>query len=397
MGGIENYTRDLFAALESRGHTNIVVYSGAELPGLRAEGRITHRLDALTDFDSLRARDNLLELIGAAAPDIAFVHTPINLAAAAAVVGRLPTAYFAHNYGAVCASGAFYYGRGDQVCRLVGVPDGRCLLNAYVQRCNTRRPTALWSLYSRSRGTGAWTRQVPAIVCDSAYVRERHVENGFVETRLHVIPTPVRIPAHVDRARETRGRNVLFVGRITPQKGLAYLVRAFAALSGPTRLIVAGDGYGLSAMQELARRLELESRIDFLGRVSQEEVGELYRRAAVLAVPSVWPEAWGMVGPEAMAHGMPVVAFAVGGIPEWLAHGETGYLVAPKDITALAARLQALLDDVDLGRRLGAEGRRVALDRFTMDRHVDQLMSVFEQISKPQRADAGAVRLNDAG
>ncbi len=130
---------------------------------------------------------------------------------------------------------------------------------------------------------------------------------------------------------------VLFLGRITPQKGLGYLIRAMAKIETRCRLVVASDGYELPRMRALTAKLRLEDRVSFLGAVDYAAVVDLYTRARVIAVPSVWPEPFGLVGPEAMSYGVPVVAFRVGGIPEWLRDGETGFLVEPKDVSGTGA------------------------------------------------------------
>jgi glycosyltransferase involved in cell wall biosynthesis len=93
--------------------------------------------------------------------------------------------------------------------------------------------------------------------------------------------------------------------------------------------------------------------------VPREEINQFYLESSLLAVSSVWPEPFGLVGHEAMSHGLPVVAFDAGGISEWLIDGENGFLVPWKDTDRFAARIEQLLRDKELGRRLGRRGREL--------------------------------------
>src|SRR5207237_990381 len=120
-------------------------------------------------------------------------------------------------------------------------------------------------------------------------------------------------------------------------------------------------------------------RVDLLGWLDGTELAGAYARARVLALPSVWPEAFGLAGLEAVAHGLPVVASDVGGIPEWLDAGQSGELVPPGDATALADALAGLLGDPERADRLGAMGRSRASSNFSIDAHLERLIPLLER------------------
>jgi glycosyltransferase involved in cell wall biosynthesis len=170
-------------------------------------------------------------------------------------------------------------------------------------------------------------------------------------------------------------RIVLFAGRLVREKGLDYLLRAFRLLQGESRLIVCGTGPELGRLRALAGSLEILDSVTFLGEC--DTLSDLYRRASVVVIPSVWPEPFGLVGPEAMVHGVPVVAFRVGGISEWLSDGYGGYLVESKDTVRMAERIQHLLDDPDEGRRIGQIGYDIACTRHTIDVFADRFIDVL--------------------
>jgi glycosyltransferase involved in cell wall biosynthesis len=106
-------------------------------------------------------------------------------------------------------------------------------------------------------------------------------------------------------------------------------------------------------------------------------VETLYRRARVVAFPSVWDEPFGLVGLEAAAHEKAVVAFAVGGVVDWLRHGETGIAVPNRDAAAFARALDELLGDAERAAALGRRAKQHVADAFSRDRHLDRLEAVL--------------------
>lgn len=164
--------------------------------------------------------------------------------------------------------------------------------------------------------------------------------------KVEVIPSAVELPAEV--GREATPPEVLYAGRLSPEKGVLELVDAAAGLN----LVVAGDG-PLRAQVPQAR-----------GFLPPDELQRLYARAAVVACPSR-REGFGVACLEAMAHGRPIVASAVGGLKDLVVDGETGVLVPPRDPRALRSALERLLGDRDLRLALGAAGRERARERFS--------------------------------
>jgi glycogen(starch) synthase len=194
-------------------------------------------------------------------------------------------------------------------------------------------------------------------ICASNALAEAARELGAGEVR--VIPSAVELPEHVGERAEPP--EVLFVGRLSAEKGILELVQAADGM----RLTVAGDG-------------PLRDRVPgALGLVPHDELEPLYQRAAVVAVPS-HREGFGVACAEAMAHGRPVVASAVGGLLDLVVDGETGLLVPPRDVAALRAALERLLGDADLRRRLGEAGRERIREHFTWPAVTDATVQAYE-------------------
>ncbi len=209
------------------------------------------------------------------------------------------------------------------------------------------------------------------IVCVSSDLADRTAARlpRSLTDRIRVVGNGVDTNAFHPASGEsvsTRMR-VLFVGRMIPDKGADVLVKAAALLATDAiEVMVLGSqnfdpGARLSPYEELLRELAQSSRttVRFLPTVDRQHVPQLLRTADVLVVPSRWPEPYGLTVKEGMATGIPVVASAVGGIPEAL--GGTGILVRPDDPGALAEALRSLADDPVQRQRIGAAAREYAV------------------------------------
>ncbi len=375
-GGIETFARNLLPELERRGHTNLVLYGGEKPAAPLGTGDFHH----LPDLDepwylSTQAATRLERFAAQLVADMACLHTPLRRLAAEPIFSRFPTLFIAHNYGGLCPSGARFYHRGSAICTLDGVPDGRCIANAFLRNCNSKRPERLAATFALTSETNLWLRTLPAMVCGSNFVADTYRRSGAPGGVVHVLPYGVAAAGAQPRSHD--GFTVLFAGRLIQHKGTEYLIRAFASVPPPARLVISGSGPEQSRLGSLAERLGLEPRVEFKGDFPR--ASELYPSASVVVVPSIWPEPFGLVGPEAMAHGIPVVASRVGGVPEWLSDGETGFLVEPKDVETLAARINALLADPQLAGRLGRNAHLDAARRFTVERYVDSFTALLNQ------------------
>jgi glycosyltransferase involved in cell wall biosynthesis len=176
--------------------------------------------------------------------------------------------------------------------------------------------------------------------------------------RLAVQVMPMPVLADLFHPGDARDENrMLFVGKLTEQKGLARLLAAMTQMSTRPTLTVVGAGrVDDTALRERARSLGLVDRIEWLPILSQTELAEQYRRAAVHVIPAL-DEGLGLTAVEALLSETPVVGFESGGLPDIVRDGVTGRLVPPGDETALAAALDELMSDLELRRRLGAQGR----------------------------------------
>jgi glycosyltransferase involved in cell wall biosynthesis len=216
-----------------------------------------------------------------------------------------------------------------------------------------------------------------AIVVASHHMRRQYAAQGIAGERLHAIPL-FAAPA---TAVVPGGApiDLLFLARMTRLKGGDLLLRAVhrasRSLGRAISVTLAGDGPERAALERLA--LSLGVRASLPGWVDPEERARLLARATLVAVPSIWPEPFGLVGLEAAAFGVPAVAFDVGGISSWLTDGSNGLLVpARTGSKGLGEAIAAALGDSALRRRL-SDGARAVASRLTAEAHVAALEAVF--------------------
>jgi glycogen synthase len=236
----------------------------------------------------------------------------------------------------------------------------------------TRKPIVLqaWgtdvALARRLPWLARWVLRRAAVVVAPSSGLANDVHALMPDRYVAIIPGGVDVPAEPPPPREPP--SILYAGRLSPEKGILELQRAAAGLP----LVVAGDG-------------PLRQQVpDALGFVDHDRLKRLYREAAVVAVPSR-REGFGVVCAEAMAHGRPVVASAVGGLLDLVVDGETGLLVPPGDVRALRAALERLLGDADLRERMGAAGRRRVSERFSWPAVTEATVRLYELVAQPAR------------
>jgi len=287
-----------------------------------------------------------------------------------------PTVCSLHTFSFACASGERYF-RDGEVCHRSHGPG--CIANFALRGCthrlDLRSPLARY--FEINRRLGPLVRSGASVVFASEFVRSVGLVNGLDPGRCHVVPYFVKRPSEPPAASGSRA--VAFVGRVSRSKGVDVLLKALASIRGTwSRLLLVGDGWDRARSGRIAKRLGVEDYVEFAGWLPPAGVADALRRVRLLALPSRWPEPFGIVGIEAMAQARPVVASRIGGIPEWLDHGETGVLVEPGKPAALASGLVSILEDDGHAESVGVEGwRRVS--RFSVEKHLDLLDRVYQE------------------
>jgi glycosyltransferase involved in cell wall biosynthesis len=210
----------------------------------------------------------------------------------------------------------------------------------------------------------------------------------FYEGPIEVIPYGLTVNVKPYKNISHREVPILFfAGRLIERKGLRYLLEAVAFIqeTQPVRLRVAGDGDSKVEFESICKNLNIESSVDFLGLLDQEDLEEEYNSCSIFVLPSITDskgetEGLGIVLIEALAHGKPVVSTSVGGIVDIVIPGETGLLVPEKDSKALAEALLTLLSDPVRAKKMGQRGFEDVQSRFNWTHIIPMWQKTFEKV-----------------
>jgi glycosyltransferase involved in cell wall biosynthesis len=330
-------------------------------------------------------------------PDVNYAHGLLDPDVEERLLDVAPGVCFAHSYYGTCISG-------DKTHKFPVVqPCSRrfgaaCLALYFPRRCGGLSPIAMARSYSRQRHRLALLHRYAAVVTHSEHMRREFLRHGVAGGRVYNLSqpaTPTAAPAPAAssiRPRRTSGPwHLVCVGRMDPLKGgrvlLNALPRVAAECDRPLRLTFAGDGPARAEWEAHARAVMAAApgvAVEFAGWLPRDALGARLDDADVVIVPSLWPEPFGLVGPEANRHGVPVVAFATGGIPEWLEEGVNGCLAPadPPTDAGLAKALLRCLSSLASGDALREGALRLAQGRQD-EIHIDALESLFHRVASP--------------
>ena len=347
-GGLELHLLTLADHLRSRGHRVIVagqpgkfVLSRAHALGLETFEATVKRQSDWTDFGRLRAFFQREKV------DIIHAHTQDDALVPAAAA------------------------------RLAGVPASFLTWHLPIPFQDRRKGRLILALLHKR------------LIAISGSVRDMHLRNGIAPHRMGVIHhgTDVEafraLTADLPALRASLGLapdDVVLgiIGRVAPEKGHNDLLEAMRLLADRhpcLRLVVVGDGSDMANLRREVSGKGLGKRVVFAG--FRDDVNNVMAALDIVAVPSVWPEPCSAAIQQGMALGKPVVASRVGGTPEMVADGETGFLVPPSDPAALAGAISRLTDAPEERRKMGEGGRARVEAKFSLCRMVDEVEALY--------------------
>lgn len=391
-GGVQAYIDTTMAGLIARGHDIGFLHYDRDdchdrnfFSTVRQFGVLEHGVDLA------------LQKVREWSPHVCFSHNMQMLQLEQKLLDEWPVVKLMHGYFGTCVGGlkTLSFPTPTPCDRRFGP---KCLALYLPRRCGQVSVGKMLNHYSWAKRQQQMFDDYAAIVVASDHMKREYVRNGVKEEKLHVNPL---FPANAqDNAGDVRatlgdGRTVLFMGRMTKLKGGDVLIRAVAEAEkelGKINLLMVGDGPQRRAWEELTKRLNVSAT--FTGWVTGERQREALRKATLLAVPSVWPEPFGLVGLEAAQAGVPAIAFDVGGISQWLRDGVNGYLVRsfPPSQHAFARGLANCLTNPERLKELSAGARMVAAEMSSAG-HLDRLEKILEDVSS--RASVGNAVVED--
>lgn len=365
IGGCEQYMVRSANLLRLRGIRSTLLY------GESGSGP----LEMLSEFDESFPIVDLSAQLASIRPDVIYAHRIAGCATLNALQSSgFPTLRFFHDHKLFCPREHKYTVLTRTTCtRTVGAGCYACL--GVITR-SERWPGVRLQTVRALQQEQAAHHGLSGYVVASQYMANHLADHGFEPGKIHVLPLFADTPAESEPV--PRDRNLLlFVGQIVRGKGLDLLLHALGSTPASVRLAVVGTGAQEDEVKQQCQRLGLASRVSFMGKQSQHQLADFYRRAGCLVVPSRSPETFGQVGVEAMSYGLPAIASAVGGIPQWLRHNENGLLCDPQDASSFARAIIRLVEDSTFADSLSLRARELYVRHFQPQAHMDSLESLL--------------------
>ena len=326
---------------------------------------------------SRRTAAEVGQLLRAERPDIVHAHNTFPLISPslywAAHAARVPVVQTLHNFRLMCPQAMLL--RDGQVCESCV---GRLPLPGIVHACyqGRRAQTAVLSgMLVLHRALGTWAHKVQRYIALNAFCRDKFIAGGLPAERMAVKPNFVDLPVPPEGPR----RGLLFVGRLSPEKGVAVLVQAAAELA-PGALRVAGTG-------PAADHIAGQPAITPMGALDGVQVAAEMAQAVALVIPSLWYENFPRTLVEAYACGLPVLASRLGALAELVEDGVTGLLVAPGDAADWSAKMQWALAHPERMSAMGRAARARYERAYTPEVNHGQLMAIYRDAIQARAQD----------
>jgi glycosyltransferase involved in cell wall biosynthesis len=371
-GGVESYLLSVILELRARGHQVALVYHwrNTSRSPLRSSAHLALGVEE-------RGINSVVEELRKWGPDVCYSHNMGPLEVDRHLLGERPVVKMLHGYFGTCISGLKMHAfPSAHAChRTFGAS---CLALYFPRHCGQLSPRAMMRGYRWSREQRTLFSRYSAVVVASRHMGDEIARHGVARDRIAVLPLFSTVKG--DRGMwPGEPDTVLFGGRMTSLKGGDVLIDAASIatrlLGRPVRLVFAGEGPQKDEWRSLAAKQGVQA--EFTGWVDFEERQRIYGRSVLVAVPSLWPEPFGLIGLDAAALGRPAVAFDVGGIRDWLTDGVNGRLVKPSaGAQGLAEAMVAVLGSPSVRHRMGQAALEVAR-RMTVGAHVNGLEEVL--------------------
>lgn len=269
-----------------------------------------------------------------------------------------------------------------------------CCMHAYTEKCqDSRLPSEVFKSYSNVKFEINYAaKRYKGIVAMSNYVKNEAILAGISEQSIVVNPyfTPVLDKDDLDGNFHTKSKvkRIVFVGRLHPSKGVHVLIKSLSnILKNQHNVVLDIIGDGLFK-NELLNLILLENippqKIILHGWLSHKDTTQKIKDAYVIVFPSIYPEAFGIVGIEAMMRSKPVIAFDAGGVSEWLENGVTGFLVEVKNEKKFEEKINLLLNDIELYEKFSSNAKKSAMMKFTPEIHLNSLVNLYRNSCKKQ-------------
>jgi glycosyltransferase involved in cell wall biosynthesis len=374
-GGEDTAVAEETRLLESRGH-KIVSYrrSNHELDGM-PKTKLFFRVKDIVHSSS--SKREVRDLIRSEKPDIVHIHNTFLMISPSAYEAcqeeGVPVVQTLHNFRLLCPG--VYFNRAGAVCEdciggrfWSGIRHG-----CYRDSSAMTAAVALMLKFHEFRRT--WNRSVDGYVALSEFARGKFIYGGLPAEKIYVKPNFLSADPGPKNAP---GEYALFVGRLSPEKGVDILLSAWALLKSPMPLVIIGDGPLRQSLNAQINSLGLKN-VTIKSWCPRDDVLDAMKRAAVLVMPSTWYEGFPLTIVESFACGTPVVCSRLGSMEEIVSDGGTGLHFNPGEPADLADKIDSVLTKTEWLAAMGRVARRRYEELYTAEKNYTALMGIYEQ------------------
>lgn len=396
FSGTEVYLFDLMELLRAHGH-EVALFAMQDSHGestaydryfvphidFKAKGSIFHRVgNAAHAIYSTEARERLRAMIREFQPDVAHVRNIYHHLSPSILwelkAQGVPVLYHLNDFKLLCP--AYNLVSQGEACEACKGGAFRHMLRSQCY-CGWAERLVLFSEAYIHRFLGTYRKCVDLFVAPSQFVRDKFIEHGWDGNRFEVLPHFQR--AQSDPRPIPQNAPVLYVGRLSAEKGVGDLVRAMQKLPR-LRLQIAGDGPERNALQNLAALLRLDN-VEFLGKVSAEERDGLISESHFTVLPSHAYETLGKTILESYALGRAVVASDAGSRREFVRHGQTGLLYPTGRVDELAKAMRWMVENPERAALMGRNGLEFVNRNHGPERHYQRMIGLYERLISQKR------------
>ena len=288
----------------------------------------------------------------------------------ACLEAEVPVVQTLHNYRLICPGAMLM--RDGKICEqcITGSPYQAAWYGCY--RDSKLGSLVVAHMVAQHRKENTWQHKVNRFIALTNFAKGKFVEAGFpadkIKVKANFVHDPLPEPLDADNILPAFA---LFVGRLSEEKGLKTLLKAWPIIADTFVLKVAGTG-------PLAELVTGKNNIEALGLQNAKQINALMQQAAFLVLPSEWYEGFPLVLVEAFAHGLPVLASNLGSMADIIKDGENGLLFTPGDADNFAGKAKWLFENPKEANRLGKNARRAFLEKYTAEQNYTELMTIYK-------------------
>jgi glycosyltransferase involved in cell wall biosynthesis len=347
---------------------------------------IDKALAAFRAVYSLRSRKQVTQLLDEHQPDVVHVHNLFPLLSPAVYDAcrdrQVPVVQTLHNYRLACPKAMFF--RDNQVCEVC--LEARSPWSAVKYGCyreSKAQSAVVATMLTVHNWRQTWQQRVDAFITLTEFQKGKLVQAGLPVDRVHVKPNFLALSTQLAVVPPSEPF-VLFVGRLSEEKGIGVAIAAYQADPDLAKLKIVGDGPQRQALEQQVLALGLGHKIEFLGFQDKPQVLTLMQQAQALIFPSIWYEGFPLTIVEAFGCGLPPIVSRLGSMAEIVQDGENGLHFQPQQPADLAQKIRQINQDQNLRDRLSQQARQTHQAQYTPEQNYQQLMAIYHQAKVTQ-------------